>query len=341
MATAAQILGESVLITGFTLAMMLVIEYINVTLRGRRWGRALRNLWQQYLLAGVLGVLPGCVGPWAVVAMFAHGLMTVGALTASMVATSGDEGYLMLAVMPGKAPWIFAALLACGVAVGALTDFALRGRPLKGVECHGLAYHAEDAAGMFAAGYLAEHWRRPTPLRIALLAGGGAALAALAAGWIGAGEAPWIRLAAMAAAAAAIVVIALVPDHFLQDHLWGHVLRRHARRMFLWTLGALAVTHAVIDAAPLNALGPEGRWTMLALACLVGIIPQSGPHMVFVLLHAKGAIPLGVLMANAIVQDGHGMLPLLAESRRAFAFVKAIKLAAGVAVGAAMLAAGW
>jgi hypothetical protein len=339
-ATAAQILGESALITGFTLAMMLVIEYINVALRGVPRILGLRTLWQQYLLAGVLGVLPGCVGPWAVVAMYAHGLMTVGALTASMIATSGDEGYLILAVMPGKAPWIFAALFVCGIAVGALTDFALRGRRLKFVECHGLAYHPEDAAAMFAAGYLAVQWRRPTPLRLALLTGGGAALAALAAGWIGAGEAPWIRIAAMAAAAAALVVIALVPDHFLEEHLWGHVLRRHALRMFLWTLGALAVTHAVMDAAPLDTLSPGGRWTMLALACLIGIVPQSGPHMVFVLLYAKGAIPLGVLMANSIVQDGHGMLPLLAESRRAFVFVKAINLAAGLAVGAAMLAAG-
>ena len=57
----------------------------------------------------------------------------------------------------------------------------------------------------------------------------------------------------------------------------------------------------------------------------------------FVTLFANGALPLSVLLANSIVQDGHGALPLLAESRRAFLIVKAINLAAGFLVGAVAL----
>jgi hypothetical protein len=60
-----------------------------------------------------------------------------------------------------------------------------------------------------------------------------------------------------------------------------------------------------------------------------------------VTLFAKGAIPFSVLLANSIVQDGHGMLPLLAESRKAFLVVKAINLAAGALVGIAALAMGF
>jgi hypothetical protein len=41
-----------------------------------------------------------------------------------------------------------------------------------------------------------------------------------------------------------------------------------------------------------------------------------------------------------VVQDGHGMLPLLAESRREFMKVKLINLAAGLLLGGALLAAG-
>ena len=41
------------------------------------------------------------------------------------------------------------------------------------------------------------------------------------------------------------------------------------------------------------------------------------------------------------MQDGHGMLPLLAESRRAFLITKAVNLLTGFAIGAAALALGF
>jgi hypothetical protein len=40
------------------------------------------------------------------------------------------------------------------------------------------------------------------------------------------------------------------------------------------------------------------------------------------------------------VQDGHGMLPLLAESRTEFLRVKAINLVAGLALGFVLLSLG-
>jgi hypothetical protein len=49
---------------------------------------------------------------------------------------------------------------------------------------------------------------------------------------------------------------------------------------------------------------------------------------------------LGTLVASSIVQDGHGMLPLLAESRVDFLRVKGINLLAGVVVGALLMAMG-
>jgi hypothetical protein len=38
-------------------------------------------------------------------------------------------------------------------------------------------------------------------------------------------------------------------------------------------------------------------------------------------------------MANSIVQDGHGMLPLLAESKKSFLWVKIINIIVGLIVG--------
>jgi hypothetical protein len=61
---------------------------------------------------------------------------------------------------------------------------------------------------------------------------------------------------------------------------------------------------------------------VMVIAVLVGIIPESGPHLVFVTLFASGQIPFSILLASSISQDGHGMLPLLAESKRGFLAVK-------------------
>jgi hypothetical protein len=41
------------------------------------------------------------------------------------------------------------------------------------------------------------------------------------------------------------------------------------------------------------------------------------------------------LLANCIVQDGHGAIPLFAESKKDFFIVKGIKVVLAAAVGAA------
>jgi hypothetical protein len=79
----------------------------------------------------------------------------------------------------------------------------------------------------------------------------------------------------------------------------------------------------------------------LVIASLVGLIPESGPHLVFVTLFAQGTIPFSVLLANSIVQDGHGTLPLLASSKRGFVGVKLVNLVVGLALGALAFAVGW
>jgi hypothetical protein len=82
-------------------------------------------------------------------------------------------------------------------------------------------------------------------------------------------------------------------------------------------------------------------WLVLGLAVIIGLIPESGPHLVFVSLYAQGTIPLSILLASSIVQDGHGMVPLLAHSRRDFFIVKLINALLGAVVGVLMLASGW
>ena len=101
---------------------------------------------------------------------------------------------------------------------------------------------------------------------------------------------------------------------------------------------AIMVLEHYID---IQELVNANLYIVLLIAILVGIIPQSGPHLIFVLLFANGTIPFSLLLANSIVQDGHGALPLLAESRRAFLLSKGLKIVLGIVVGVAGLIIGF
>jgi hypothetical protein len=90
----------------------------------------------------------------------------------------------------------------------------------------------------------------------------------------------------------------------------------------------------------LNQIITDNKWLVLLIAVAIGLIPESGPHLIFVTLFAQGLLPLSILAASSIVQDGHGMVPLLAHSRKDFITVKLLNAATGLIAGTLMLLAG-
>ena len=274
--------------------------------------------------------------------MYSHGVLRLGAVVAAMIATSGDESFVMLAMFPKQALVLYLTLAVFGLAAGAATDvlFGLRFVSSLQLSCEGLEDTRGGAVRVFAPGpplgsVETVFSREGNPLRYPRLV-------------------PPHRIHRPSGACR----VGLDPDylddnlsrrplhrhdcsgHFLETHLWNHIARTHIPRVFLWTLGALLTIHLLTDILHLEDLIREGTWLVLLIACLTGIIPESGPHLVFVTLYAQGAVPFSVLLATSIVQDGHGMLPLLAHSRRAFATIKSINFAVGLTVGATVMSSG-
>ena len=143
----------------------------------------------------------------------------------------------------------------------------------------------------------------------------------------------WIKITFLIGSLLALFIVSTVPEHFLEKHLWEHIVKVHIPRVFLWTFGALLLMHFLIDYLDLEAWIKANYLTVMLVACLVGLIPESGPHMIFVTLFSQGSIPFGILLASSVVQDGHGMLPLLAESKRGFISVKIINFSVGLIIG--------
>ena len=333
---------HALMITSFVFVMMLVIEYVNVLTRGA-WEERLRGRkWLQYVVAVMLGVSPCCLGAFAVVAMYSHGTLGLGAVVAAMIATSGDESFVMLAMIPKQSLLLFALLGVTAFVAGALTD-VLAGKYAK-VQfaiCDDLELHDDAMCQCFPRGAILHQWRECSPARGILCGTLALFVVALVAGWIGPSAWNWVRSTLLLASGVALFIVATVPEHFLEEHLWRHVALTHVPRTFLWTFGALLTMHFLLEQMHLESALREGKWLVLLVACLVGLVPESGPHLIFLTLYAKGSVPFSVLLASSIVQDGHGMLPMLAHSRRGFLFIKTVNLTVGVTVGAIAMILGY
>jgi hypothetical protein len=329
------------MITCFVAVMMTLVEYLNVLTRGT-WQKALAgSRWRQYVLAAFLGATPGCFGAFVVGTLFIHRTVSLGAVVACMIATSGDEAFVMLATFPGTAVLLSVGLAGVGIVAGLCTDLASR-RSVVTDSCPVMVIHEDDEeCRCFDASLILPQLRQLTPIRGLLTGGSLLIVVAIATGVVGAPTWGWIRFAFLAVALLTLFVVSTAPDHFLDTHLWRHVVREHVPRVFLWVMGVLAAIAWIRRFVDIGDFVRENSWLVLALAGAVGIVPESGPHLLFVTLFDDGSLPLSALVASSIVQDGHGMLPILAHSWQSFLKIKAVNLVTGLFIGALMLGLGW
>lgn len=264
-------ISESLQITFFVLVMMVIVDLINVWSKGR-FASLLDSAakWKQYLVSSAIGTTPGCMGAFANVSLYMHGMISFGALAGSMIATSGDEAFVMLVMFPGTAIILFGVLFVIGLFSSKLIDFTVKKFKIQTcTDCEVKQYHKDERSF----------------------------------------------------------------KHYLIDHVWGHIIKRHLWKTFLWTLGALLFIQVGLQYLDLNRISHEYVFAVLIISALVGLIPESGPNLVFVTMFATGVAPFSVLLTNSIVQDGHGLLPMLSYSIKDSVKLKLFNLVIGLVIG--------
>lgn len=403
-----EVLRNAVLITGLVLIMMLMIEYCNIGSHGSLFARLKSSGINQVLIGTLLGLVPGCIGGFAAVSLFTHKLLSFGALTAMMIASSGDEAFVMLATMPLKALLLFAILGALAIVTGLVCDrYLFKEQNFAfcpdGYEIH--KEHDSSIASPFRLSSYKDALRRPSRERLLLLAGIALFVVALLSGFAGHDHAghdhaghdhaahqeamlhqeaalhqevahnhelheeaehnhalhghathqeslqeiieerhlstftlhlldeEWMNCLFAIMSIVTLLFTATAKEHFIKEHLWHHVIKRHLLSIFLWTLGGLAVCQIGVQYLNIEEWVSSNMIFVILLAVAVGIIPESGPHLVFVTLYLNGIVPFSVLLANSISQDGHTALPLLASSRKTFLKAKAVNIIIGAVVG--------
>lgn len=275
-----KILWQAIEISALVFLMMVIVDFIDVRTQGRLHKFIKDRRDRQYIGASFLGITPGCLGAYLNVSLYMHGFLSFGALVAGMVATSGDEAFVMLSLFPVQALLLFTILFLVAIPIGWLSDVFVKRfniQTCSDCEIHEIHTHREER-------------RR---------------------------------------------------GHYLKEHLWKHIIRGHLWKIFLWTFFALLLVGMGLEYWSLDNYVEKHMALVLVLGALIGIIPESGPHLIFVTLFAQGVIPFSVLLASSIAQDGHGLLPLLAYSVKDSILIKLINVVAALLIGGAVYLMGF
>ena len=327
-------LKQGIMITLFVFVMMMFIDYLNVLTKGSM-NKAIRgNLFKQYVMASFLGATPGCLGAFMNVSFYVRGLLSFGAIAGGMIATSGDEAFVMLAMFPGKALLLFGILFVLGIISAFMIDKivpVLRINPCE--ECQLSELHAQEECRCLHFKEVIEHLKEMSLSRFLLLVFLIGALYCFVTGVLGPEGWDWKRGTFVVLLSLANFIVLTVPDHYLEEHLWRHIAKEHLWRIFLWSFGALLVVEMGLKSWNLEPFIKAHLFWVLSIASFVAIIPESGPHLIFVMMFAKGLLPFSVLLASSIVQDGHGMLPLLSYTIKDSLLIKVFNFLIGLGIG--------
>lgn len=330
------ILSKTIMITIFVFVMLLLVDYINVMTKGRMKKAVKRSKTRQYMTASFLGSTPGCLGAFMNVSFYVHGLLSFGAIVGGMIATSGDEAFVMLTQFPREALILFGLLFVLGIGGAWIADkIAVLFNIVPCKECGLQKIHDIDKKHYFQPSIL-KKFHRLSPIRYVLIAFFiFIILLNLSGYW---GPQSWSfddpeRIILISLSVIAVVVNATVSEHYLKDHIWDHIVKKHVWKIFLWTFFALLFVDIGLINWDLSEFVVANMGLVLIISALVGLIPESGPHLVFVMMFASGLIPFSVLLTSSIVQDGHGMIPLFSYATRDAVMIKLFNLAFGLAIG--------
>jgi len=356
-----KIISQTIMITTFVMVMMMVIEFLNVKSRGDWSVRLKKSPFLQILLAAVMGLIPGCLGAYTIVSLYAHEIIRFSALVTAMIATSGDEAFVMFSLIPEYALILNLIVFVIAVGVGVfLMYFGKRFEFFCVKPDHMIIHEHEVEDTEIKSISIIDNLKHISFIRALLIGGLLLFLFGMFTGVFhhehfdiatltgeqphqheGEHEINWVKITYIVVSSLAMYIFLKSSDHFLEDHLWGHVIKKHFIKIFSWTFFAMLLVAFMAQFYEVNNWISDNLWLVLILAVIIGIVPESGPHLVFVILFFQGLIPFSILIASSIVQDGHGALPLLAESRKSFFTMKAINVGVGFVVGAIGLLIGF
>ncbi|MTV26729.1 hypothetical protein FTX61_15090 [Nitriliruptoraceae bacterium ZYF776] len=321
------------------------------------------------LAGALLGAFPGCGGAIVVMPLYLRREVSFGTVVATLTATMGDSSFVLLAADPGLAVAVHGGLLVVGLLTGAVVDLVgidprepvepvvpavapvatsrsstvgaaaaatgLLGRPVTGrVDGPLVAFWVLTTAAFLLAVPVVlqlvdpsrlDVWGLPTTTIVGV-AGAVACLALTVA----------LRRRGHGHLDDACAPVPERPHDVLVD------AARETAQVGTWVVLAFVGYEVLVAATGLD-VGRLPTFGLLGVAAgaLLGLVPGCGPQLVLTGLYVQGAVPLSVLAANALSQDGDALFPLLAVDKRSAITASAISAVPGLVVGGGLVALGW
>lgn len=326
-------LNHAFMIATFAFVMMMVVDYIEVLTRGKMSEIIKGGHFRQYVIASALAVTPGCVGIFMNVSLYVHGILSFGAITGSMIAASGEGAFVMLTMFPKQAVIILSILFILGILSAFIVDKIVPILKIKSCQvCRLSEIHIEkkceipDLKGVF------EHLKNMSFVRFLLIIILILFIFGLMQGFIGPTE-NFLRIIFISLTLLALFIVITAPEHYLEEHIWIHIVKVHLWRIFILSFFALLIIETALQFWNLEAIVKEHKLLVLLIVSLIAILPVCGPHLVFIMMFAKGIIPFSVLLASCIIHDGHGLLPLLSYTIKDSIVIKLISFIIGLMCG--------
>ncbi|MEF8848896.1 MAG: putative manganese transporter [Candidatus Thermoplasmatota archaeon] len=335
------IVSHAFMITIFVFTMMLLVDYFNVLTRGKMQKIVKGGRKRQYVVSSFLGSTPGCLGAFMDVSFYVHGLISFGAIVGGMIATSGDEAFVMLTLFPREALILFILLFILGIIAGFFADKIASFFNFEPcTECSLQKIHEEENCQIYDPGILKRFpcftvYRYLVFLAVLLF------IILVGLGFIGPKIWNWQRIILFSLLWITLFIVSTVPEHYLKEHIWRHIMKKHLWKVFLWTFFALFFIEICFQFWNLESFVSANLGWVLLISVLVGLVPESGPHLVFVMMFSSGIIPFSVLLASSIAQDGHGMLPLFSYTIKDSILIKMFNVVFALVIGGILFSLGF
>jgi len=373
----AEFFSHVLIITFVVIMMMGIIEFINVKTRGKLLVLMGKRPRLQIWIAAAVGLIPGCVGIFAIVSLYTHRLITFGALLAAAITSFGDEAFFMISLIPKQTLILVCVLFGIAIAAGYITDWILHRKTISLLDKDDAFHvHHQDSCTTHAHKDLKYIFGKISLIRVLSIVFVGMFMVGILTGFLEhdhsiaesfsfsqpahttvidehhAAEHPLHsehehehgsfsgeNLVFLLIAGFTFIVLLTVSNHFFEEHIWKHVIKKHFLKILIWVFAIMLLIKIAGFFINIETFSYHvwGNLILLFFALLIGLLPESGPNLLILFLFIDGIVPFSTLIANSIVQEGHGGLPLIAEKPKDFFILKLIKFAIALLVGLAGL----
>ncbi len=317
---------------GVSLLLLGIIEYKT---RGAFLDNFRKHKHLQVLFGTMLGLAPGCGGAIMVMPLYLKGHVTFGTMVATLIATMGDGGFVLLVSAPMSMVWVMAVSAVAALVTGYAIDYFNIGTDfIKKPYTEEQLEKEVQTPTMPKSLYNFNHNIAPYIFWALLLAA--FPLGVMDLMQIDFNEDFAIKNLGVIGIAGTFfsVVYTLATRKFLSEYTipeeidkgksLKETLIHNAQEtafIIMWIFIALlcyefAVEFMGGEEVVESFMRQTGYWAVL-VALLVGLIPGCGPHIILATLYVNGLLPFSALIANAICNDGDALFPLLAMDRKA------------------------